>query len=84
MSLSATFLIRHLLVRRQDFPPGGRRWQEHPDDTFERPSSWGPEPVWINQVLLLGRHVPKLVSHDGLSRACRACLLINAYFPQAS
>jgi len=39
-------------MRREDFQPGDPPWQEHPDNTFERPTSWGPGPKWIYQVLL--------------------------------
>ena len=41
-----------LRLRRQDFQPGDPPWQEHPDDTFARPTSWVPGPKWIYQVLL--------------------------------
>ena len=41
----------NLMRRRQDFKRGNREWQEHPDHTFARPTSWGPERYWIYQVL---------------------------------
>ena len=44
-----------LVVRRQDFNGMDRPWQEHPDATFQRPTSWGPERFWIYQVLASGR-----------------------------
>ena len=39
-------------MRRDDFQPGDPPWQEHLDNTFARPASWGPGPRWIYQVLL--------------------------------
>jgi len=40
-----------LALGRQDFKGGKRKWQEHPDSTIPRPTSWGPKPYWIYQVL---------------------------------
>ena len=56
-----SMLSTRLVACRKDFLPGGRQWQEHPDHTFKRPTSWGPEQFWIYQVLLLRlRPKPKL------------------------
>ena len=40
-----------LVLHRGDFRRGSRSWQEHPDDTFARPTTWRPEAFWIYQVL---------------------------------
>ena len=40
------------LIRREDFRPGDPPWQEHPDDTFARPTTWAPGQFWIYQVLV--------------------------------